>query len=766
VNPTHPARPGAARAPRFALALAVLVTLHAAAGIRPARGSGAWSTFLRPEIFADLVAGTDTVWCATDEAGLLFYDRVAGRFGSWTREPGGLASNHLTSLAFDRSGQLWIGTRDAGVSRLSPRGSWGLLNAFDGLPDLAVNVLRAQGDTLWIGTASGLALYNGVEITGRLPDGVNPSPFASDNITGIVVRGDTLWLATGAGVYYSRISQGLSSWTSPVTGLPGGPVDALATNGTEVWALASGGVWRAVAGDQWAPEPVRGAVHKLADDFGIVMASSDSGLFQTSGGPWTAINTALQSGIPATDVFAATTDAQGVVFAADHSGLYESQPDPTPWILRYPPGPPGNNCQNVVVLGAHTYMNTYDEGVGRYDGRDWTLFLPRPCTSDCGQTFYYPIYTFGMLADRQGQLWLGSWGVSVDAMDEGVPSVEHQWVSTLLADDRHTWLWSAAADSDGGRWFGMDTPCLGCDQQHDPIGIDYYSPSGIYRANYVPGKGDSAKDMANGQVRSLEYDAARRVMWVGYGGAGVQWFDLPGSAGVTDTSGAMITFNTLTDAARLDVFSVIPHRDSVWVFNTSDLRLYTAYGGSRTGVGYSIPAGPATRGAVHPLDVAADGTVWLGTSNGVRIYHPGGATEDLTTANSPLADLEVRAVRIDRATGVVWIGTASGLNRFDPGYVPPPPPQLPQLNVRVYPNPSPIANLLGSPLRVTGNGQQYSGRVYTVEGRLIRTLRGAGNDQVVWDGRDDHGNLVRPGLYFMRLEAGGKASTVRVSLLR
>ena len=745
---------------RAVLAVALLLV----AGAAPAHASGAWSTFLRPFSYNDVIAAQETVWCATEEAGLLMFNRTTGSFSSYTREPGALASNHLTSLAFDRRGRLWAGTRDAGVARLSPNGSWGLLNAFDGLPDLSVNVVRTQGDTVWIGTEKGIALFNGTEISGRVPDGVNPSPFASDEITGIVVQGDSLWLSTGGGVYYGSIAAGLTSWTPALSGLPSGRVDALVGDGVDLWALAMNRLWRAQPGNSWSPVPGLSNVYRVSDDFGHVIATSDSGLFEWGSGTWTRINSTLVSFNAPQFQYGTGADANAEVFAAAYGGFYEQQPDPTPWTQRFPPGPVGNNDQNIQIHGSKVYIATFDEGMSRYEGGAWTLWFPLPCSSNCPETFYFPIYSTGMLVDQQGLLWLGCWGVSVDVMDDSqaTPAVQHLWVSPLLADDRHTWLWSAAADSAGGRWFGMDTPCLDCDQQHDPIGIDYYDSNGLLLANYQPGKLDSALNMANNQVRSLEYDAVTGNMWVGLAGHGVQYFKVPNQTG----GDLRLTFNTIQDASRLDVFSVIPHRDSIWVFNTSDLRLYTAYGATNNGLGYAIPAGPAPRDAVHPMDLARDGTVWLGTANGVRVYHPGGATEDFTAANSPLADDEVRTIRIDRATGVVWIATASGLNRFDPGYVTPPPPPLAHLSVSIYPNPSPIANLLGSPLRIAGNGQSYTGKVYGVDGRLIRHLRTVSNGDLLWDGRDDDGRLVQPGLYFVRVEAGGRAATARVTLLR
>jgi ligand-binding sensor domain-containing protein len=751
----------------FSVALAAWL----AAGATRGYAAGAWSTFMRPSSYGSLIATPDTVWCASADAGLLIYQRSAARFTSYVREPGGLASNNLTALTYDRGGRLWIGTSDAGVSRLSSSGTWGVLNAYDGLPGLNVNALRAEGDSLWIGTTAGLALYNGTEITGRLPDGAAPSPFANNDITGIVLVGDSVWVSTGAGVYIAQRSQRLITWTLMPAGLPSGRVDALATDGAQVWALASNQLWLAGAGSSWSQVPGWGAVYRVSDQFGQPLVTTNGGLFALQGGAWNYLpNSPLSDGSPFT-TYTATLDPAGTAFAASHSGLYEQQPAGSPWQQNFPPGPPGNNVQNVLVDDTRVYVATFDEGMGRFDGQSWTLWDPVPCTANCDHTLWDALYTFALVKDFAGRKWVGCWSVAVDLLDDSGPvdDVTHVLVPVSSSDYQHTWLWSATADTSGGVWFGGDTNALGSSRPEDqPIGIDYYSPSGIFRANYHPGSGDSVSTMANVQVRSLAYDPARDRIWVGYAGHGVQWFPLPRQPnGRADTTGlAKLALQTLSDASRLDVFAVIPHSDSVWVFNTNDLRLYTAYGSTNISVAYSIPAGPAPRGALHPLDVAADGTVWLGTANGVRVYYPGGGTRDFNTLNSPLANDEVRTVRLDPVTGVVWIATATGLNRYDPNYVAPPAPPLPFLTARVYPNPVSIANLIGTSMRITGNAPSYGGRVYGVDGRMVRRLTATANGDLLWDGRDENGAQVRPGLYFIRIDAGGRQMTARVTLLR
>ena len=59
--------------------------------------------------------------------------------------------------------------------------------------------------------------------------------------------------------------------------------------------------------------------------------------------------------------------------------------------------------------------------------------------------------------------------------------------------------------------------------------------------------------------------------------------------------------------------------------------------------------------------------------------------------------------------------------------------------------------------------------ILDVSGRLVRRiLRGpvaAARHEILWDGRDDEGRLVPPGVYFCRIQAGTAAATRRVVLL-
>jgi len=97
----------------------------------------------------------------------------------------GLPSDNVTSIVEDDAGRLWVGTFESGVSRLGADGTtWELVNAFDGLPVDSVTTMTVAGDTLWIGTRGGIALWDGRKVLGSLPDGNGRAPSPAIHVVG------------------------------------------------------------------------------------------------------------------------------------------------------------------------------------------------------------------------------------------------------------------------------------------------------------------------------------------------------------------------------------------------------------------------------------------------------------------------------------------------------------------------------------------------------------------------------------------------------
>jgi probable HAF family extracellular repeat protein len=95
------------------------------------------------------------------------------------------------------------------------------------------------------------------------------------------------------------------------------------------------------------------------------------------------------------------------------------------------------------------------------------------------------------------------------------------------------------------------------------------------------------------------------------------------------------------------------------------------------------------------------------------------------------------------------------------------PPLAGGLALRVRPNPSPGPATIDYALETAGSARI---RIFDLRGRMVAERlepeQSAGAHVARWDGRDPSGRLVPPGAYVIRLDAGGRTVTRRLSLIR
>ena len=108
-------------------------------------------------------------------------------------EPAGFTRSTVLSIAQTENGDIWVGTRDAGLFRMSGGQTIPITN---GLPDLKVNSLApAKNNQLWVATDGGLARWDGAKLT---RDGI---PRALDGVQALAItldRDSNLWIGTNS----------------------------------------------------------------------------------------------------------------------------------------------------------------------------------------------------------------------------------------------------------------------------------------------------------------------------------------------------------------------------------------------------------------------------------------------------------------------------------------------------------------------------------------------------------------------------------------
>jgi len=90
-----------------------------------------------------------------------------------------------------------------------------------------------------------------------------------------------------------------------------------------------------------------------------------------------------------------------------------------------------------------------------------------------------------------------------------------------------------------------------------------------------------------------------------------------------------------------------------------------------------------------------------------------------------------------------------------------------ELTSRNYPNPFNPETVIEYSLPKAGLTRIY---IYNALGQRIRTLlekeQEQGVYQVIWNGRDDHGNQVTNGIYFYRIMNSGSMETKKMLMLK
>ncbi len=114
-----------------------------------------------------------------------------------------LGSSGVMALLFDGSGDLWVGTIDAGVSQLRDGRVVAHLNRSSGLHQLSVRTLAFDVDgSLWLGTSEGLVHY--VDGKGEVID-LFPKA-APDFIQSLTLAPDhSLWIGTAIGLAHRTV---------------------------------------------------------------------------------------------------------------------------------------------------------------------------------------------------------------------------------------------------------------------------------------------------------------------------------------------------------------------------------------------------------------------------------------------------------------------------------------------------------------------------------------------------------------------------------
>jgi signal transduction histidine kinase/ligand-binding sensor domain-containing protein/DNA-binding NarL/FixJ family response regulator len=384
---------------------------------------------------------------------------VAGDGGFWSIEDGGfgkvsyLPSEHSIlkyipkAVLEDHEGNIWIGTRTGGVSRLIPS-LFTNYNGDDGFTDVTVN--NAAGDNqnrLWIAADDGLyCLKNGKFIENNLT-----RQLAGIRVKHVFIHENELYVSTisprGVVIY----SHGTTDCLNKNTGLPSNVIKKTIVDSLgNIWISSSEGIitvkpdGQLIIRNNKTGFPGNEIYDIFEDSRGRIWAATvRDGLFRfDTGGSYIRFNE--QNGLSGEMIFSINEDRQGRFWVSTAVGVYLIDGEDNPHLITYDDGLPYLYVYNALPVGPHLWFSSV-RGVARAD-------LEEAAQTALGRESWFAVDTFtfadGLLAspnalswlftDQEGRIWIPTHrGLSVLDTSKTIPS-GNKWplyIEQVILDD-------------------------------------------------------------------------------------------------------------------------------------------------------------------------------------------------------------------------------------------------------------------------------------------------------------------------------------------
>lgn len=782
-----------------ALLISALLCLLASTGAtaQPSR----WQAFPSLNNVQAVAASDEALWAGTD-GGVFSYAPASGELTRYTRVEG-LSGVNARAVTYDAARRVvWIGYADGVLDRLHVE--TGAVASFvdiaraDRFNARGINRIEVAGDSLRIATDFGLVTFDAArnevrdtyERFGTLPIGTA----TYDVLEAPLPDGRPgLWVATRNGVARAALDtpnlREPAAWTVETRGPRN--VLSLAAFGGEFFAgleqvvedgqTVEGGVRRRNADGTWSMMPFGGAsTPEMLTRPGRLYAVST---FTVTGyGADGEVATyRLDTSAPYSVFQAAAVGPNGSLWLGDRfeglialpelAALPAGDVEPVATVI--PQGPASNTVLSVeatpeaVWIGLSPQLDR-DAVFARFDGSRWTNYS----ILDSGFDRRAPVR--GIVADRAGDVWLGSEGAGVYQVtpeDEIVryspensslvPSSSSNpnfLITDGLAVDRndHLWVTNLFASpplhvrTPEGAWQGLTRPGeVPSTVTFRKVTIDSFGYKWLTTQSTVTNSGAGLAVLDTGtDPLSTSDDRAVYVGSVGSVGTGLPSERI--NAIAEDRSGR-IWLGTERGLATVfspgSIFSGNAAGQITWArtpeqtdFFLRDLRI---------------------------LDIAVDPAdrKWLASESGAWLLNPAGneVIATFTTENSPLPSDVVVDIDIDEADGTVYFATSSGLYSYRSDATAP---VAVAGDLFVYPNPVRAEGGALPGIAITGLVDHADVRVLTVDGQVVAAFSTRGGS-VSWDGRDQRtGEFVPSGVYIVAADGEGGTAYGKVAVIR
>ncbi len=368
------------------------------------------------EVTSLCVDGTD-LFAGTPGAGVfLSTDNSA----NWTPIDNGLSDLSIQALSADGS-KVYAGTSSGVFVSTNAGSSWNLSNA--GLTNLQVNALASDDSFLFAGTSGGVFRSSDNGATWES----DSSGLTNPNVHSLLVKGDTIFAGSSfpsAGgsippdlTYFFRSTDHGASWDQLSEPFQI-PVNLMAANNTYLFISFGGVLYRSSdGGNNWSldsPDP-QGITAIAVDSTDIFAGNDRAGAVMIStdnGDNWQIRN----NGLTDSTVVSLVTNGSDVFAGGFSRGVFRSTDDGLHW-TQASNGLSGTVPRSIASAGGQLLVATGTSGVfeSPNGGTDWTSLLDLGWLP--GMSFY--TYSASALCANDSTIYIGSYGGVVESTNNG-----------------------------------------------------------------------------------------------------------------------------------------------------------------------------------------------------------------------------------------------------------------------------------------------------------------------------------------------------------
>lgn len=704
-----------------------------------------WKNYTNTNYIRAIAVQGENLWAVTS-GGLFNYNLNTKKTSTFTKSEN-LSTQDLTALAIDRNGLVWVGSSEGYINVVDPSDG-SIRKIFDiynsSRTQKGINSFTISGDTLYVSHGFGLSLINTSNF-GFMDNVVKFGSMQTESKVLSISKFSSIYACLIDGIAIQKTGAvdlyAPDSWNSySSSGLK--VIKAVFFN-NELFLATNNGLYK-FASNTFTPflftgEPIVDL--KINSSSLYILTAAKLYKYTTSSSD---VYTAQQSGQLLTSVAFGSSN----IYISSNKGVVEIASSGTTAITT--DSPLTNTFMNVDVdsggnLWAATGKDGFGKGIMMFNGSSWTNFYTAGISND-----YHNVY-----AGTDNNIYWMNWGNGFSIYANNQVSTYNTTNSIMLGiKDNPAFLVISDIknDSKGNAWILNFWPV-------DKTLLYSKSSANTWTPYNFP-------SLTGGQIFYKlaidKYDT--------------KWITV--SANITGGNKGLIAFNESATTPRYQYYSVadglnsesvnaitVDLRGYLWIGtsiglnyipDTSNPRIYSI--SYNTGIKYQY---------VTAIEVDALDQKWVGTKAGLFVLSSDCITQlahyDVT--NSPLPSNEITSLAVDRKNGIAYIGTDYGLSVLKTDFVEP---KESFGELITFPSPYIVGDGRNIQLKIDGLVKESSIKILSIRGELINEFRTSGGRIGFWDGKDQNGNFVATGVYFLIAfdQEGNNVAKGRIAVIK